>query len=158
MNTPVNDSYADWARHFGLSTLNPALIAEFRIAGFAKVPVIKRDHVEAREDIGALTVIVTDPIYFGDQEKLGQGVGIFSGISIHLKDFDDEGYTGPMPFSIDRGDSRKTLRKKLGKPNDSDDEDCWDEWIIDGLEVTAMYSEDFNDLMTLTVYLPEEED
>lgn len=158
MKTPANANYADWARHFGQSTLNPELIAEYQAAGIAKVPIIGRDDVEESEDVGALTVTVTDPSLFGNTEKLGQGVGIFSGIAIHLKDFGDEGYAGAMPFSIDRGDSRKTLRKKLGKPNISDEDEFWDEWIIDGLEVTAMYSEDFNDLMTLTVYLPEEED
>ncbi|RCW88626.1 hypothetical protein [Paracoccus lutimaris] len=156
MTIPRNASYADWARHFGQSTLDPALVAEFHAAGITKIPVIARDHVEASEDVGALTVTVTDPIYFGNEGKYGDGVGIFSGISIHLEDYGDEGYTGQMPFAITRDDTRKTLRKKLGKPSDSDEEDAWDEWIIDGLVVTALYSEDFKEFMTLTVYLPEE--
>lgn len=157
MNSPRNAGYADWARHFGRSTLDPALIAEFHAAGITQIPVIGRDHVEACEDIGALTVTVTDPVYFGNEGKFGQGVGIFSGITIHLKDHGDEGYAGQIPFGIKRDDTRKTLRKTHGKPNDSDDEDAWDEWIIDGLVVTALYSDDFEDLLTLTVYLPEEE-
>lgn len=157
MKNPANANYADWARHFGQSTLDPALIAEFHAAGIAKVPVIAGDDVEQSVDIGALTVSVGDPLLFGNEGKFGQGVGILYGIAIHLRDFGDDGYRGPMPFSITRDDTRKSLRKKLGKPGDSDDSEYWDEWIIDGLEVTAMYSENFEDLMTLTVYLPEED-
>lgn len=157
MNSPRNTGYADWARHFGRSTLDPALVAEFRAAGIATAPVIQRDHIEAKKDVGALTVTVTDPVYFGNEGAFGQGVGIFSGIAIHLKDYAGEGYAGQIPFGIKRDDTRKTLRKTLGKPNDSDDEDAWDEWIIDDLVVTALYSDDFEDLLTLTVFLPEEE-
>lgn len=157
MKTPGNASYADWARHFGKSTLDPGLVAEFRAAGLTKVPVIRRDDVHESEDIGALTVNVMDPSLFGNEGRFGQGVGILAGIAIHLGDYGDLGYAGPLPFSVDRGDTRKSLRKKLGRPDDSDDDECWDEWIIDGLEVTAMYSDDFADIMTLTVFLPEEE-
>ncbi len=37
----------------------------------------------------------------------------------------------------------------------SDKAECWDQWIIDGKEVTATYAEDFRSLQALTVFLPE---
>lgn len=150
-----NGNYNDWARHFGRSTLDPELIAEFRAAGIAQIPVIARDDVQIGADIGALTVNLWAPSVLGNEEKLGEGVGILSGIAIHLKDYGNDGYTGPMPFSIMRDDTRETLREKIGESTTSSKDGRRDKWLINGLRVTAKYSEGFNDILVMTVFLPE---
>lgn len=157
MTTPENAVYANWARHFGKASRDPELVAEFQAAGIAKVPTIRGGELETRADVGALTVILTDPEFMGLEAAPKRGEGILAGIAIHLGDWGEQAYTGPLPYSVAADDSRKSLRKKLGKPNDSDEEDCWDDWIIEGRVFTALYSEDFARLMTLTVYLPDED-
>ncbi|KAB8185245.1 hypothetical protein FKV24_010765 [Lysobacter maris] len=158
MTKAQNADYAHWARFFGKSTRDPELVAAFRDAGIAKTPVIARDDFEESEDIGALTVSVRDPSVFGDHEGLGRGIGIFSVITLHLKQAGDKGYTGPLPYSVDHEDSRASLRKKLGPPEDSDEDDePWDEWTVDGRKVVAFYTSDFKGLDALTVMLPEED-
>lgn len=152
-----NKNYSDWARHFGKSTLDPEVIAEFKTAGVKKPPVIKRDEFEACENIGEMTVNVGAPILFGQDGKFGDGVGILSRIAIHLRDSKGQMYFGDLPFSIDHNDTRKTLRKKLGKPDNSDNEEHWDEWNIEELNVTAHYSDNNEEFLTLVVGVPEEE-
>lgn len=153
-SNPKNANYTDWARHFGKSTIDPDVIAEFQAAGFKKPPVIKRDEFGASEDVGEMTVNVGDPILFGQDGKFGRGVGILSYIVIHL----EKGYSGDLPFSINLKESRKTLRKKLGKPDNSENEEHWDEWNIEELNVTAHYSDNNEEFLTLVVGIPEEEE
>ncbi len=94
-----HEDYRNWARHFGKSTLHPDLVAEFRRAGVAKPPVIKRNMLEAYIGFPGLTVNFADPVVIPTEEKVGAGVGILYGIAIHLDEVDP--YQGwiPMRFS-----------------------------------------------------------
>jgi hypothetical protein len=147
------EDYRSWARHFGKSTLHPDVISEFHRAGVAKAPVIKRDMLHTRTTLDGLTVNFAAPELFPTEEEVGAGAGILYGIALHLSG--SRVYRGWLPYGIMPDDSRASLQKRLGKPGRSNDEEAWDEWILDGLEVTVTYSKDFNSLEALAVYLPE---
>jgi hypothetical protein len=151
------DNYETWARHIGQSTLNADLVQDLYKAGISQPPIIQRDLLQVSINVGNLTLFFYDPILIGYDEPVGDGVGVLSGITIHLDDTSGLRYTGDLPYSIDATDTRKSLRRRLGRPDDSDDEEHWDEWTISDLQVTAMYSEDFEKLETLMVFIPETE-
>lgn len=147
--------YADWARHFGKATTDPELVAEFNAAGIAKIPIRARDDVHTSEDVGALTVNLFDPLFLGIELKLPKGASILAGIAIHLGDLGERTYSGQLPYSLEADDTQTSLRQKLGEPRKSNDRRRWDSWLIDGLKVTAKYSEGFERLESVAVFIPE---
>lgn len=149
------EDYRDWARHFGKSTRHPDLVAEFQRAGVAKAPVIRRDELDTCIEFPGLTVNFADPVLIPTNEKVGAGVGVLFGIAMHFAD--GPIYTGSIPYGVQPTDNRVSLRQRLGEPAESDDDEAWDRWIIDGHEVTAMYMDGFAALRSLSVYLPEED-
>jgi len=151
-----NGRYENWLRHFGKSTLDEDLIAEYRAAGYAQAPVIERDDADQSVSVGHLTVVGREPATFGRSKEFGDGVSIFSGITIHLQRGDQTGYTDPLPFGLKADFTRTEVRQRLGEPKESDEDDEWDVWTIDELEVIVGYVENSDEIESVSVYLPEE--
>lgn len=149
--------YSDWAPLFGKSVLEPDVVSALKHAGFDKVPVIARDESETAKDIGESTIAFCIPEFIGRQLNLGDGVGIVHGMVMHLEDDGSGPYEHALPFGITLNDNQASLRQRLGEPAVFDEDDPSDEWQIEGLEVTAMYTEDLSGIETLMVYLTEED-
>ena len=80
---------------------------------------------------------------------------VFTGISLALRNLNWGTYTGPLPFAIDPTSNQEQLRHRFGTPSDSHEGLCWDEWLIDGLELRIGYTDDFSAMEAVTVSLPQ---
>ena len=76
---------------------------------------------------------------------------ILSGLSLALLKMRWGMYTGPLPFNIDRNSTQEQLRARVGEPSESDEELCWDEWIVDGLELRIAYTDTLDSIKAVNI-------
>lgn len=152
----ATDTYALWERHFGKPTTDEAVIAEYRRAGYSEPPVLDRDDSEKSVSDGDATVSIYHPASFGREDEFGDGVGLVAGVALHVRRAGRDAFAGPLPFDIQRDFTRKALWKALGEPDESDDDELWDVWMIDDKEVIVSFSKGFKQIETVAVFLPDD--
>lgn len=138
----------DWTKLFGKSQDDPKLKAALASAGVKKVPKLKKDWTFVVFDLKGhgLGLRMTDEAYLKDLDdiEIGEGSLILSGEMAYLDTkVSNDLYKGTLPYKLAAGMSRAEVRKAMGRPTRSTDEDdppLLDAWLRDGLEVIATYS------------------
>lgn len=138
----------------GKSTIDPDLLAALRAMGVPKPPVIKRDRVSARLDVGALTLIFTDDSVYPSGDRIGDGNGVLTGLVVNVDPGRGEQYGGPLPFGVRHDQSRSEVRSRFGPPETFSEALWWDQWTRDGLILNVGYAEDFASVEAVTLMLP----
>ncbi len=155
MKTQNPELFEYWAPLFGKTSQDEEVISKFYAAGIPKLPYISKDDSEQSEDIGGMTVSFYLPDMIGMDIKLKKGQGVFTGITIHLELYKGRTDSSPLPYQFQYNESLEKMIQRLGKPDSAEDE--WNSWMIDGLEVTAHFSEDMKIFEDLTIYIPMED-
>ena len=137
-----------WTKLFGRSQDDANIKAALAAAGVRKAPKLGRDRTWVQFDLKGqgLALRMTDEAYLKnlDDMDIGEGPLILSGVLAYLdKSVSDELYEGKLPYKLAAGMTREAVRKLLGRPKRSTDEDdppILDAWSRDGGETIATYS------------------
>lgn len=90
-------------------------------------------------------------------EPLGSGTHVLSALFYYPEGSDEvEPYEGDAPFASSPIDTRDAALEAYGAPSDGEEDDGvvdWQQWQIDGRELTADYADD-GAVLTITVSLP----
>ena len=106
-------------------------------------------------EFDACVLEFSDPHLSLGRTDVDGDASVFTGISLALRNLNWGTYTGPLPFAIDPTSNQERLRSRFGEPSDSDEDLCWDEWTLDGLELRIGYTDDFSAMEAVTVSLPQ---
>lgn len=147
-----------WTKLFGKSEDNAELKVALAAAGVKKKPKLKKDHTFVQFDLPGhgLALRMTDEAYLKDldDQDIGEGPLILSGVIAYLDSSEsDDLYKGKLPHKLAAGMTRAAVRKILGRPKRStndDDPPISDTWLLDGLEIIANYTDEG----TLSMWCP----
>ncbi len=150
-------SCKEWLKLFGRDSEDKELKALLAKRGVKKVPAIKKHDTDTRVELDDGSMLIfSAPDLFPSRQGGGDGSSILSGLAVYLKDEKGGEYKGELPFNLQRADSQKALRKRLGEPRDQNEEFDWDEWEVDGLSVNVTYTKDRASLDSIVLSLPAE--
>lgn len=148
-----------WLDLFGCNTSDEKLRSALEKKGIqANELEVEKDDISVIEDLAGegITLVFTDEafLYKRDDMAIGEGAPVLSELSLWLQESEDGAlYTGPLPLDLQPTDSRAALRRRFGNPSSSDDNPPWDQWPVDGLILTAEYTEDEQSLATVSLEL-----
>jgi len=148
--------YKQWVDLFGCNTDEIKLQNAISNAGIADIPQIERDETDVAEDIAGegITLVFTDETLL-NRQALVEAPPVLSEVRLILQHPKSKDlYKGPLPFDLKLENSQESLRKRLGKPIESNDKFRWDRWEIDRLVLTVVYSKDLSSLSRVVVGLP----
>ncbi len=139
-----------WTTYFDKSENDPAVKAALAAAGVKKKPKLNKGRTFVQFDLEGhgLALRMTDEAYLKrlDDLDIGEGPLILSGVLAYLdSSVSDDLYKGKLPYKLAPGMTRAAVRKILGPPTRSTDEDdppILDAWLRNGLEASAVYSEE----------------
>lgn len=150
--------YRDWIEFFGRPADHPDLFSVLKDTGVGETPVVARDETDVRIDVGdsGITLIFTDEAFFylRDDMAMGEQPPILTGVIMMLRHPKEPLYTGPLPFGIERGDSKDALRRRFGTPVKENERFRWDQWRVDDLLLLATYVKDLSALARVSIMLP----
>jgi hypothetical protein len=137
-----------WTKLFGKSEDDAEVKAALAAAGLKKKPKLNKDRAFVQFDLSGqgLALRMTDEAYLKnlDDQDIGEGPLILSGVLAYLDSSKSPDlYKGKLPYKLAVGMTGEDVRKILGPPARSTDEDdppILDAWLRDGLEVIATYS------------------
>jgi hypothetical protein len=148
--------YKEWLNLFGRDSEDNKLKDALAKVGVKKVPTIKKDETETRVELADSMLIFASGAFYPSRDIGGDGSSLLSGLILPLKGYDWGEYKGELPFQLDRADSRKTLRARLGEPLEQNDRFRWDQWKVDNLMLRVTYAKDFESLTAVSIKLPTE--
>jgi len=146
-----------WTKLLGKTQDDADVKAALAAAGVKKIPKLDDDETFVQVELKGqgLELVLTDEAILKELEDqdLGEGPLIVSGVVAKLdKAQGRDLYKGPLPHGIAATMSQAELRKRLGKPSDSDVDA--DTWIQDGLELGVSYTKGNGSLYGLSLTLP----
>jgi hypothetical protein len=151
-------SYKEWAELLGRDSEDKEVLSLLMKRGVKRVPPIKKDRLDASVEFDDMMLKFATAELFPSRSDGGDGASLLATIVLPLKGQKWGEYKGEeLPFELSRKDSQKKLRKRFGKPSESDSDLRWDEWVIGGLRLRVKYIEDYNELATITFGLPDEQ-
>ncbi len=150
-----------WKKLFGKNQDDPAVKTALRAASVKKIPKLGANRTDVRFDLKGhgLMLIMTDEAYLKELNNQGIGKGplILSGVSAYLdKSASSALYKGKLPYTISAGMTKVEVRKALGSPSQSHDENRWDVWLRDDLKIFARYTKEWK-LRSFGLMLPRAE-
>jgi hypothetical protein len=148
--------YKEWLSLFGRGSEDRKLKETLAKVGVKQVPPIKKDETDARIELADSMLIFASGELFPSRDVGGEGSSLLSGLVLPLKGYDWGEYKGELPFQLNRADSRKTLRARLGEPAEFNERFRWDEWKVENLLVRVTYAKDLESLTAVSVKLPPE--
>jgi hypothetical protein len=86
----------------------------------------------------------------------GDGSTLLSGIVLPLKGHKWGQYDGELPFQLDRANSRDQLQARFGKPIESDEDFYWEKWKVDNRILHVTFTDDYQTLTAVSIWLPDE--
>jgi len=152
-------SYKQWLDLFGRNiddeSVRDALV---KVGIDTSALEVEKDDISVVKNVSGkgITLVFSDEAYLHkrDDMAIGEGAPILSEFSLWLQESEDGSvYTGPLPFNLQRDNSRVELRKQFGEPVSSDDDPPWDQWSVDNLVLTVEYNEDEKSLSTVSLEL-----
>jgi hypothetical protein len=137
-----------WKLLFGKTEDDPEVKVALANAGIKKSPKLGRDRTFVQFDLKGrgLALRMTDEAYLKrlDDLDIGEGPLIVSGLLAYLdSSVSRDLYSGTLPYKLAAEMTRLAVRKQMGSPTRSSDEDdppILDAWLRDSLEVIATYS------------------
>jgi hypothetical protein len=139
-----------WTKLFNKSEDDPELKKALAASGVKKKPKLNKDRTFVQFDLEGqgLALRMTDEAYLKklDDLDIGEGPLILSGVLAYLdSSVSDDLYKGKLPYKLAAGMTRAAVRKILGRPTrstDDDDPPILDSWSRKGLEAAAVYSDE----------------
>ncbi len=125
-------------------------------AGITKTLKIARNELGVRADIAGqgMTIVFSDETLLMPEAGLARRP-ILSSVMVVL-DSDDKSnlYKSTLPKGLKKSDSQSIVRKKLGEPVESNEDNQTDAWLIDGLILAVSFTEDLKSIIQISVSLP----
>lgn len=146
-----------WTKLLGKGRDDADVKRALAAAGVKKIPKLGEDETFVQIELKGrgLELVLTDEAILEELEgqALGEGPLIVSGVVAKLdKAQGRDLYKGPLPHGITAAMSQAELRKKLGKPAQSDVDA--DVWLEDGRELGVSYTKGNASLYGLSLTLP----
>jgi len=148
--------YKEWLNLFGRDSEDKKVKDALAKVGVKKIPPIKKDDTDTRVMLGDSMLIFSSPELFPSHEAGGDGSSILNALVLPLKGKKWGEYKRELPFQLDRADSQKKLRARLGEPIEHNEDFYWDQWKVDNLLLRVTYTEDLGSLTVVAVELPTE--
>lgn len=150
-----------WRRLLGKSQDDRELREALATAGVKKLPKLGANRTDVRFDLEGhgLWLIMTDEAYLEELEDqdIGEGPLILSGVTAYLDvSASRDLYKGKLPYNVTVDMTKADLRKTLGRPTESNDENRWDVWSRDGLKVFVRHTKTLT-LKSFGIMLPRAE-
>jgi hypothetical protein len=150
-------SYKEWADLLGRDSEDKDVKALLAKRGVKRVPPIKKDRLDASVEFDDMMLKFATAELFPSRSEGGDGSSLLSSIVLPLQGKNWGEYKGKdLPLELNRTDSQKKLRKRFGKPQDSDSDLHWDEWVVDGFRLRVKYTGDNQEIAVITFGLPDE--
>ena len=147
-------NYLHFLELLGRTSDNESLTAALKQQGVTEIPSIPPDQMSVSVQLNACVLGFSDPHLWLGRTDVDGDISAFTGMSLALRNLKWGTYTGPLPFAIDSNSTQAQLRSRFGEPSDSDEDLCWDEWTLDGLELRIAYTDDFDAIEAVSVNLP----
>jgi len=149
--------YRTWVNLLGRRADDAAVRDALAKAGVTKTLNVERDRTDVRADIknGGMTLVFADDAYLNAKDlPSGLSPPTLAEVILILSHPKLVVYEGPLPLQLDRKTSQAALRSRFGNPYESNTDNRWDRWQVDGQLLTAAYSRDLQALNRVAVALP----
>lgn len=147
-------NYLNFLELLGRTSDDATLVAALKERGITNIPPIPRDEMSVSVQLDACVLGFADPNVWLGRTDVDGDTSVFTAMSLALRNLRWGTYTGPLPFAIDPTSNQEQLRSRFGEPSDNDEDLCWDEWLLDGLQLRIAYTDDFSAIEAVTVRLP----
>ncbi|OWQ84460.1 hypothetical protein CDN99_24535 [Roseateles aquatilis] len=156
----------------GLTDADPSLVAAIlahspgNAGGAAPTELSQKRRREIRagfvllKEVGVVMAFASSDAYAADHgAPKGAGGQVLSAVFYYPEGSEEvEPYEGHAPFAAGPVTTREDALREYGEPSDGEEEEGvveWEQWLVDGLELTADYADD-GAVLTITVSPPIE--